>query len=98
MATLSGYQRRFLRGVAHARKPAVLVGKEGLSQGVVDAIDASLTAHELIKVKFNDYKAQKTELSQEISTRTQATQVDLIGNTLVLYKQSPYPEKRRIKV
>ena len=96
--SLTRGQLRSLKAKAQNIKPTIQIGKEGLTDGQLERISHELAHHELIKVKFNDYKAQKTELSQEITTRTQATQVDLIGNTLVLYKQSPYPDKRRIKV
>ena len=96
--SLTREQLRKLKSKAQNMKPSIQIGKGGLTDGQLERISHELAHHELIKVKFNDYKAQKTELSQEIATRTQATQVDLIGNTLVLYKQSPYPDKRRIKV
>ena len=94
--SLTGEQLRKLKAKAQNMKPSIQIGKGGLTQGQLERIKHELAHHELIKVKFNDYKAQKTELSQEIAARTGATQVDLIGNTLVLYKQSPYPKKRKI--
>ena len=96
--SLTGDQLRKLKAKAQNMKPSIQIGKDGLTQGQLERIKHELAHHELIKVKFNDYKAQKTELSQEIAARTGATQVDLIGNTLVLYKQSPYPKKRKITV
>ncbi len=96
--SLTGEQLRKLKTTAQSIKPSIQIGKDGLTEGQLERINHELAHHELIKVKFNDYKAQKTELSQEITARTGATQVDLIGNTLVLYKQSPYPDKRKINV
>lgn len=96
--SLTGEQLRKLKAMAQSMKPSIQIGKDGLTEGQLERISHELEHHELIKVKFNDYKAQKTELSQEIAARTGAMQVDLIGNTLVLYKQSPYPEKRKINV
>ena len=94
--SLTGEQLRKLKTTAQSMKPSIQIGKDGLTEGQLERINHELAHHELIKVKFNDYKAQKAELSQEITARTGATQVDLIGNTLVLYKQSPYPDKRKI--
>lgn len=96
--SLTGEQLRKLKTTAQSIKPSIQIGKDGLTEGQLERINHELAHHELIKVKFNDYKAQKAELSQEITARTGATQVDLIGNTLVLYKQSPYPDKRKINV
>ncbi len=88
-------QLRKLKTTAQNIKPTIQIGKQGLTQGQLDRINHELAHHELIKIKFNTQKDQKTRLSQEITAKTQATQVDLIGNTLVLYKQSPHPEKRK---
>ena len=52
MARLSGSERKYLRGVAHSYKPMVQIGKEGLSDNVIDAIDTAIGANELIKVKM----------------------------------------------
>jgi len=88
-------QLRKLKTTAQNIKPTIQIGKEGLTQGQLERISHELVHHELVKIRFNAHKDQKTRLSQEITAKTQATQVDLIGNTLVLYKQSPHPEKRK---
>jgi len=96
--SLTGEQLRKLKATAQNIKASIQIGRGGLTDGQLERINHELAHHELIKVKFNDYKAQKTELSQEIAARTGATLVELIGNTIALYKQSPYPKKRRITV
>jgi len=88
-------QQRKLKTQAQKIKPTIQIGKEGLTQGQLERINHELTHHELIKIRFNHHKDQKTRLSQEITTQTQSTQIDLIGNTLILYRQSPDPEKRK---
>ncbi len=93
--SLTKEQLRSLKARAQNIKPTIQIGREGLTEGQLERISHELAHHELIKVKFNDYKDQKTELSHEITARTGAQQVDLIGNTLVLYRQSPYPNKRK---
>ena len=96
--SLTGEQLRKLKAKAQNMKPSIQIGQDGLTGGQLERINHELAHHELIKVKFNDYKAQRIELSQEIAARTGATQIDLIGNTLILYKQSPYPNKRKITI
>jgi len=88
-------QLRKLKTAAQKIKPTIQIGREGLTQGQLDRINHELAHHELIKIRFNNHKDQKPQLSQEITAETQATQVDLIGNTLILYKESPHPEKRK---
>ena len=35
---LKGFQRKYLRGLAHALKPVVQVGHDGVTAGVVQAV------------------------------------------------------------
>ena len=56
MKKLKGYQKKYLKGLAHGMKPLVFVGQKGLSPAVIKAVDESLKKHELIKLKFIDFK------------------------------------------
>lgn len=85
--TLTGNQKRQLKTRAHDMKPLIQIGKNGLTPAQLETIKQALKQHELIKIKFNDYKSQKTELSQQIAQETEAETVDIIGNTLILYKK-----------
>ena len=49
---LTDDQKKELRGRAHKLKPVVLLGKEGMTDAIVSAVDSALTTHELIKVKL----------------------------------------------
>ena len=51
---LTGKQRRYLRGLGHELKVVVQVGKGGIDDGVIAAVDQALTDHELIKLKVGD--------------------------------------------
>ena len=93
--SLTGEQLRSLKAKAQNIKPTIQIGREGLTDGQMDRISHELAHRELIKVRFNAHKEKKAEMSREITARTGATQVGLIGNTLVLYRQSPYPDKRK---
>ena len=94
--TLTGEQKRKLKSIAHNLSPVVQIGKKGLTEEQLDTISKDLLDHELIKVKFNDFKSIKEELSQQIAERTESDFVDIIGNTLILYKMNPDPSKRKI--
>jgi len=97
MKELSGKERRNLRALARALKPLVHVGKNGVTEGVIDDADRALRDHELVKIRFLHYKDQRKELSQTIAEETRSAVVDLIGNTLVLYRESPDPKKRKLR-
>ena len=48
---LSNKQKQFLKAKAHELKPIILLGGNGLTEGVMAEIDLALEHHELIKVK-----------------------------------------------
>ena len=98
MTDLNSKQRKLLEKAAHNLQPIVIVGGAGLTDGVVQMTAASLAAHELIKVKFNEYKDEKQELTTELCTRTEATLVRIIGNVAILYKEAEKPEDRKYKL
>lgn len=100
MKTLQGFQKKYLRGLAHKMKPVVFVGQKGLTPGVLQSAETALDRHELIKVKFIDFKEKdrKTEISETIENETGARLVGLIGHTAIYYREQKDPEKRRIKV
>jgi RNA-binding protein len=93
--TLTGEQRKSLKVHAHKLKPLIQVGKNGLREAQILTIKRILVDHELIKIKFNDYKKRREELSAEIIQKTGANLVDIIGNILIIYKQSDIPSKRK---
>lgn len=97
---LKGYQKKYLKGLAHGAKPLVFVGRNGLSSAVAEAVDASLATHELIKVKFVDFKEriQKEEIAAAIEQETASELVGIIGHVAIFYRQQQDLEKRRIEV
>ena len=95
---MQGFQKHYLRGLAHALKPAVMIGQKGINDSLLKAFDEALNDHELIKVKFIDFKekAQKKELIDELERRCLAEVVGLTGHIAIFYRQQRDPEKRRI--
>ena len=97
---LEGFQRKYLRGLAHKMKPVVFVGQKGLTETLNRSINDALTAHELIKVKFIDFKDKKdkTEIAGIIEKTHGCEMVGMIGHTAIFFRQHPEEEKRRIAV
>jgi RNA-binding protein len=87
-------QLRHLRGLAHHLKPVVLVGHAGVSQAVLQEIDARLDNHELIKVKINAADRQERQrMIRRIADHTQARLIHTIGHVAVLFR--PNPKKKQ---
>ncbi len=98
METLKGSQRKYLRAQAHHLSPVVLIGAKGVTDTLIGSVKAALADHELIKIKFGEFKEAKKEISQEIAEATKSELVGLIGNIAIFYRQNPDPEKRKIKI
>ena len=89
---LSTKQKQHLKGLAHPLKPVVLLGSNGLTEGVLAEIEQALEHHELIKVKIaTEDRETKTLIVEAIVRETGACNVQVIGKTLVLYR----PTKER---
>ncbi len=97
MIELNSKERKSLEKLAHNISPVVIIGGAGATEGVVKMVSDSLDAHELIKIKFNEFKDEKSELTASICEQCDATLVRIIGNIAILYKQAENPEDRKIK-
>lgn len=95
---LTSKQRATLSSMANSLDPLVHIGKAGLAEGVADALDKALADHELVKVRFVDFKDERRNLADELASRLGAELVRVIGHVAIMYRQSPEPEKRTIHV
>jgi len=100
LETLKGFQKTWLRGWAHDMKPVVFIGQKGLSPAVIQAVDDALNTHELIKVKFIDFKdkKQKQAIAEGIEAQTLSEMVGMIGHMALFFRRHPDPEKRKIQL
>ena len=86
--SLTNKQKQFLKAKAHELKPVILLGGNGLTEGVVAEIEVALNFHELIKVKVpTEDREQKVLIMDAIIRETKAEKVQVIGKTLVLFRQ-----------
>ena len=91
---LSGKQKRFLRAEAHHLTPIFQVGKGGVNTQMLRQIEDALEARELIKVRILDNcEEDKNEVAEALSKGTNSELVQLIGLTVVLYKESKKNKK-----
>ncbi len=96
MKQLKGYQKKYLRGLAHRLKPYVFIGQKGLTDSLLKSVSEALEKHELVKIKFLDFKETDTkkELTAEIEKITKCELVGIIGHMAIFYKQHKNPENR----
>lgn len=91
---LNSADRKRLRGQAMNLKPAVIVGKAGPSNSVLDAVKKALSHDGLIKIRIEaPDKPTRKEWLQTIAERTSSTVCGEVGHTASLYrKKQPTPE------
>ena len=88
MKTLTGKQKQFLRGLAHALAPIVRVGKGGATDAVIAETRKSLESHELIKVRIDiDESAERKALIERLASATDAHVAGTIGKIAILYRE-----------
>ncbi|MGE5702689.1 MAG: ribosome assembly RNA-binding protein YhbY [Clostridia bacterium] len=86
---LTGKQKRFLRSQAHHLAPIFQVGKGGVNENMIKQIKEALEVRELIKVAIlQNNTDDKHEVSEALAEGAEAELVQLIGHTVVLYKES----------
>lgn len=86
---LTGKQKRFLRAEAHHLSPIFQVGKGGVNENMITQIKEALEVRELIKVSIlQNNTDDKHEVAEDLAAGAGAELVQLIGHTVVLYKES----------
>ncbi|MDH5652221.1 MAG: ribosome assembly RNA-binding protein YhbY [Gammaproteobacteria bacterium] len=89
---LSQKQRHFLRGLAHDRKPVVIIGGAGLTENVLLEIDSALAHHELIKVRVNaDNREARKQMIDEITAKTASELIQSIGHIACFFRRAEKP-------
>jgi RNA-binding protein len=94
MDSLTSTQVRDLKAQAQRLKATLKIGKEGLSPQFLAALDEVLKHHELVKVKFDEFKEQKKELAPQLAEKSGSHLVTRVGNVVVLYRPKRFEEKQ----
>jgi RNA-binding protein len=87
-----------LKAAAQRLEPMLKMGHAGLSDGFIKTVNEALDLHELVKVKFDDFKDQKKQLAKDIVARTSSHLVMQVGHVVVLYREQPDAAKRKIRL
>jgi len=81
---------RRLKTKSRAIEPTIWIGKEGLSQELVQHIENQLSARELVKLKLQKSVLTNSEtdsVAEKLAASTGSTLVEVIGHTFTLYKR-----------
>ncbi|MCK1977489.1 ribosome assembly RNA-binding protein YhbY [Jeotgalicoccus huakuii] len=87
--TLTGKQKRYLRSLAHHEKPLFQIGKNGVTENFIAQVDDVMIKRELIKISvLQNCLEDKDSIAKALESATGAEIVQIMGNTIVLYRES----------
>jgi RNA-binding protein len=75
-----------LKARAQRLEAVLKVGHGGVSQAFLTSLDAALTQHQLVKVRFTDFKEEKKTLAPEIAAQSGSELIMRVGNVAVFYR------------
>ncbi|MBW7460577.1 ribosome assembly RNA-binding protein YhbY [Paenibacillus sepulcri] len=86
---LTGKQKRHLRALAHHLQPVFQVGKGGMNENLVRHVEEAIEKRELLKISvLNNSVEDPKEVGEWLAEEAEAELVQVIGKTIVLYKES----------
>lgn len=85
----SGTELRRLKGQAQRISTVTRLGRAGLTPAFIAGVNQNLINHELVKIKFTEFKDQKHELSEQLAKATDSHLIWVIGHVAVLYRKRP---------
>jgi RNA-binding protein len=86
---LNSLQKHHLKSLAHAKKPVVIIGSNGLTPPVLNEINAALSHHELIKIRANaETRRVRAEIVKQICELLEAETVQRVGHTATLFRRN----------
>jgi RNA-binding protein len=77
---------RELKARSQILKPVIHVGRDGLTEALIRALDQALADHELVKVRFTDHKSERKQLAADLAACTDSRKILLVGHTVTLYR------------
>jgi RNA-binding protein len=86
---LTNPELRKLKARAQRLEPLFKVGKAGLSDTFVSSINQALDSHELLKVKFAEFKEEKKTLAPALAEKTASHLIMRVGNVAVYFRPRP---------
>lgn len=87
---LSNQEIKHFRRIGHGLNPVVMLGNNGITDGVIEEVVRALHDHELIKIKvIGDDREERQAVIQDIAKKTNCIVAQTIGKVALLYKKNP---------
>lgn len=96
---ITGKQRAYLRKIGHELDPIFQIGKEGITDALVDGLDKALNKREIVKVHILETALLDTrETCDSVAKRMNAEPVQAIGSKFIIYRKSDEEKYRKIEL
>ncbi len=92
---MTSKERAALRAQANTLEPLFQIGKGGMSDALIEQTADALRKRELIKLKVLLESAPETprEFADKLAEATSSDVVQVVGGSIVLYKENPDKDK-----
>ena len=92
---MTSKERAALRAQANSLEPLFQIGKGGMSDALVEQTEDALRKRELIKLKVLLESAPESprEFADKLAEATGSDVVQVVGGSIVLYKENPDKDK-----
>ena len=91
---MNSKQRAYLKSLANTLNAIFQIGKAGTSENQIKAISDALEANELIKITvLKNAEDDVHSIANEIADGTNSQIVQVIGNKIILYRESKKKKK-----
>lgn len=96
---MTSKRRAELRGMANRLEPLFHVGKSGVTPAVIAQTNEVFNTRELIKLKvlLESAPEKPREIAEKIASETESQVVQVIGGSIILYKENPDIENGVVK-
>lgn len=92
--TLTAKERKELKKKVHKEDVKLFVGKNGVTESLIEEVNNLLDKYELIKIKIQkNFSEDKEGIIKEIIDKTGASYVMDIGNVFSIYRENPDKDK-----
>jgi RNA-binding protein len=95
---LDSRQRRRLSALAQPLACLATLGKAGATAELRSRLESLLADHELVKLRFGDFKESRRELAEALAEGVGAELVRIIGHVAVFWKPKADPNERKIAI
>ena len=96
---MTSKQRAYLKSISGTYDPIFQIGKGSITPELCEAVNEALTARELIKLSVLKNCADDPHtIAQILAERTRSEVVHVIGKKIVLFRQNPKKEDRKISL